>query len=685
MDEDKFRNRLAGGIRFPEDMKSKKMVHAILIRATDHQGILEEIRIPELPEEVLFLQAGDLPGKNMMPLPDCQIPLLAEDEILYPGQPVGLLTGPDPDILYKLSKKIQCRIRRIPAFPPHAMEDPRACAGSQEIRKGDLEKGLIKADRIIRGEYRLELPEIPSYPRTGIFCVKEGGRYIVHLHTQWPSLVRKFCALAANISRKQVELNFNTAGRSWDTHIWQSAVPAALTVAATSIIRQPVRLMEEPDALPFVPREIFMSYRAGVDKQGRLTALQAKLKIDAGSYGCFTTEILNRICTAAASYYQCRNILITAKACLSNSPPWFPLSGWGMPQGFFGMEMLANHLAEECGTDPAAWRKKNLVIKGNLLPTSGPVRQAPPLKDMIDSICLKSDFIRKNAAGRQVRLNDKTMNLQPKGYNGIGMAIAYQGNEFLSRNRILTAASVSATLQKEGDLDITLNAVPATPSLLAVWKKRLAEQLSLSEDKIHFIMDKADEQSFSGPSTISRSSTILTRLIDQSCDLIQKKRFREALPITETATFRRRTRADWDEETMTGVPFASPSWVTAVVEVLLETATMELRVPKIWLTIHCGLLLDHSSARSFLEAEVRLALCQCLKKQAIRPTVFPELHIEFIETESKNGRIGGLEGLVSAAVPPAFARAVSLASGFEIHSLPIDSGDLLQGDSKNAD
>ena len=132
---------------------------------------------------------------------------------------------------------------------------------------------------------------------------------------------------------------------------------------------------------------------------------------------------------------------------------------------------------------------------------------------------------------------------------------------------------------------------------------------------------------------------------------------------------------------MKGVPFASPSWAAAVVEVLLETATMELRVPKIWLTIHCGSLLDPSSARSFLEAEVRLALCQCLKKQAIRPTVFPELHIDFIETDSKNARSGGLEGLVSAAVPPAFAQAVSLASGFQICSLPIDSGDLLQGDS----
>jgi CO/xanthine dehydrogenase Mo-binding subunit len=303
---------------------------------------------------------------------------------------------------------------------------------------------------------------------------------------------------------------------------------------------------------------------------------------------------------------------------------------------------------------------------------------------MIDQICTSSDFNRKHAAGRQIRQNAIQLDPLPTQFNGIGLATSFQGNEFLTRDRTLTASSVSATLNKEGELVITLNAVPATPSLMAVWKKRISAQLSIPEEQIHFVMDYPDEQQFTGPSVLSRSSTILTRLIDQSCDLIQKKRFREALPITETGTFRRRTKADWDEKSLTGNPFANPSWAVAVVEVRLETATMELQVPRIWLTIHCGPLLDKTSARSYLEAEVRLALCQCLKKQAIRPTIFPELKIDFIETESKVFKPGGIEGLILAAVPPAFAQAVSLASGLSIRSLPLDSGDLLYREKQDA-
>ena len=66
---------------------------------------------------------------------------------------------------------------------------------------------------------------------------------------------------------------------------------------------------------------------------------------------------------------------------------------------------------------------------------------------------------------------------------------------------------------------------------------------------------------------MSRNAIVYTKLIDQCCAIIQKKRFREGLPITETKSYRRRTGAEWDEEKMTGTPFSSPSWAAAVVEV----------------------------------------------------------------------------------------------------------------------
>ncbi len=675
MDEDKFRNRLAGGSRFAEDLKARKMVYALIVRAEKAPGKLIRISPPELPERIGFFSAGHIPGKNLLPFPDESMPLLAEDEILYEGQPVAVITGPDINELYKLRRKINIETSPIPAFPPFQMRDRNASPASALISKGNIARGFDRADQIVKGEFRLTPPELPVYPGSDVLCTKEGGTYHLHIHTQWPSLLRRNCALAAGISRKQVELHFNSAGRSWDSHVGRGIPEAALAVCVTSILRQPVKLIGEHEKV--FRKEILLRYKAGMDTNGRLTALQGELFLNTGAYGAFAAETVSRLCLGAAGVYQCRNLELRGKGYRSNTPPWLPLASWGLAQGTFGMEMLANRLAVEAGQDPAGWRILNLPVKGGINTTMAPLKQTPPLADMIEKTASIADYTRKHAVSRQIRTNKTVLEIAPSGYSGIGLAVTRQGYEFLSRDRLYTAASVSATLHKEGHIEIILGTVPATPGILAVWKKNISSRLGLEEDKIILIQDRPDEQSFNGPSCLSRNIQVFTRLIEQCCDTIQKKRFREALPITETRSYRRRTSAEWDETKMTGKPFSSPSWGCAVVEASLFTATGEITVPRIWLSLCCGPLMDPAAARSFVEAEVRLALSQCMDKQAIIPSIFPELHIDFFDDGSK--ATGGLEGLVLGTVPAAFNQALSQACGRSIGSLPVNSAALLTG------
>jgi CO/xanthine dehydrogenase Mo-binding subunit len=306
------------------------------------------------------------------------------------------------------------------------------------------------------------------------------------------------------------------------------------------------------------------------------------------------------------------------------------------------------------------------------------MKKNPPLIPMIERLCRDSDYNRRHAAFRQIRINKHPLIITPSRYTGIGIAVTRQGYEFLSRDRLLTAASVTATLNKDGTLEVIMGTVPATPWMVSIWKKSISKQLSIDDKLINLIYDRPDEHSFNGPSCLSRNSIVFTKLIEQCCNIIQKKRFREGLPITETKSYRRRTGTEWDEEKMQGTPFSAPSWSAAVVEVTLETATKEISIPRIWLTIHCGMILDKGAARSYIEAETRLALTQCMDKQAIKPSIFPELHIYFDEENSVNTGPGGLEGLTLGTVPPAFIQALSQASGFSITKLPVNSGSLLK-------
>ncbi len=474
-----------------------------------------------------------------------------------------------------------------------------------------------------------------------------------------------------------MELHFNAAGRNWDAHVGRTIPAAALAVCITSILRQPVKLISEDQ--PHGERQIHFSYRAGVDGNGRLTALEADVFMNGGAYAPFADEMTARLAIAAAGMYLCRHTDIRVKTYKSNSTPWMPFSSWGMAQGSFAIEMLANHIALEIGQDPAQWRIHNLSAKGNLNTTTGKIKQTPPLAQMIEKISKDSDYTRKHAASRQIRTSRVALAIPPSSYAGIGLAVTRQGYDFLTRDRQYTAASVSMTLTKAGELEVLMGTVPASPGILAIWKKSIASDLGIDEEQIKLVQDWPDEHSFSGPSCLSRNVMVYTRLIEQCCGIIQKKRFRETLPITETRSFRRRTSAEWDEEEMKGIPFSQTSWGAAVVEVAVNTGTKEISIPDIWLSISCGAILDPSAARSYLEAEVRLALAQCIDKQAINPTLFPRLHINF-ETESrKSTPPGGLEGLALGTIPAAFIQAVSQAAGRTVRELPLNSSHLMEG------
>ena len=113
-------------------------------------------------------------------------------------------------------------------------------------------------------------------------------------------------------------------------------------------------------------KKIKFKYKAGMDAKGRLTALQGEILLDMGAYSCFSSEVLSRICLGAAGLYQCRHMDIQVKGYKSSNAPWLPPPSWGLSQGSFAMEVLANQLAIKSDQDPADWRRQNLPVKGNL-------------------------------------------------------------------------------------------------------------------------------------------------------------------------------------------------------------------------------------------------------------------------------------------------------------------------------
>ena len=99
----------------------------------------------------------------------------------------------------------------------------------------------------------------------------------------------------------------------------------------------------------------------GIDRDGRLTGLDLKARIDGGAWGSFgvvTTYYNGVLCMGP---YRVPAFRYSGKRVYSNKPPSGAMRGHGAVNSRFAMEVLVDILAEKAGLDPIEFRLKNLL------------------------------------------------------------------------------------------------------------------------------------------------------------------------------------------------------------------------------------------------------------------------------------------------------------------------------------
>ena len=260
---------------------------------------------------------------------------------------------------------------------------------------------------------------------------------------------------------------------------------------------------------------------------------------------------------------------------------------------------------------------------------------------------------------------------------GISLSLAFGGNDFLYNHTDLTTMTVRAVLDKEGELTLYIPLQPSMDRMKKRWALRASEILGLEEpDKVSFQFDQ--ERQNGGPLTAGRGVTHITRLIELCCKQIQKRRFRDPLPLDVT---RRYSCQDsrWDNNRLDGTAYFGLSWGGCVTEVELEQATEEMRIKHVWFVIDGGLIQDEPTARITVERGLYQAMDNALGKDWQKRYPFPSYEVDFL---SSGNQSLGIDGLVQCLFPPALSCAINQASGRKGYTLPLDTG-LLTEDETN--
>jgi aldehyde oxidoreductase len=235
-----------------------------------------------------------------------------------------------------------------------------------EYARGDAEAALAASTFVVEETFETQRIEHAFLePEATLAVPTEGGGLHVYSGGQgvWDDRDDIARMLGVEPSRITVELVSN-GGAFGGKEDMANQAHAAL---AAWLLQRPVKctLSREESFLIHAKRHpITMTYRAGCDSSGRLTALHVRMIGDSGAYASVGMKVLERAAGHASGPYHLPTIDVRAVAARTNNPVCGAFRGFGANQAQFAMEGVLDRLAEQVGISGWEIRKRNVIRPG---------------------------------------------------------------------------------------------------------------------------------------------------------------------------------------------------------------------------------------------------------------------------------------------------------------------------------
>ncbi|MBR5401958.1 MAG: xanthine dehydrogenase family protein [Treponema sp.] len=724
----KTRKRSLEATGFYSDASRDGMLYAVLIRSPAATGKIKNVTIPSLPEGYHLFTANDIPGSKKIPVNNDTWKIFGYDNVMYRGEPLGILCGPDENKVFelledvsvnfdieslesalqkamkhqkrpvvKLSKEesdISSFVSEINDLPSldTVLDNKRVEQNIEEtLALREVKSGIFAKKSIAQAEKKLFassknyissetwnmdfLP--PLWKETcGSFCWCEGKYLHISAPTRWVKLLMQLVSQTLGITPENVIVHKTKTSGVYSKGMWRTAVLAAQTALASFLTQKPVKLVlsqEEQDSYMAPGVKTSVSYKTSVNEQGIIEGISALIDIDVGCFNPFAAEIVDRMAIAACNYYRPQNVHIIAKAHTSKNPPTSICIRGIDSQIFFAIENHMQKIAAQIKRLPEELRQINFgssMNKNNDFPFVFDNSNA--MDTFLETVKI-SDFNRKYSSFSMDAIDRVQENSNPffaLPLRGIGIASAFNVSDYYGTDCFSYEDKVEITLQQNDHVKI--HTISPSQGVQEIWKKTAGEILEIKKDNIIIDSEYEYDELPDSPEDTHNTISTINELIKKGCADIQKKRFHQPLPITVKKVSSSTLKKCWDKESFSGNPFGPVSFATAAVEVELDTYTYNERIKGIWLVIDCGEIFDKAAALRAIRLEIQQQLEMLVKDKSIP---CENITIKFLESKNKSGQIGEL---VRNTLPAAFSSALSLALATQLTKLPCTEKQLFE-------
>lgn len=448
--------RTDGSARYAADLKLPGMLlggvlrsphpHARIVsidvrRAEAITGVAAVLTSANLPDR-MYLDYGD-PYADRYPL--------ARDVVRHVGEPVAIVAAVDAATVAAALRAIDVRYRVLPAVvtPVQALRPGAALvhegvAGNvaAEVRNefGDVVAGRERTvHRVTRRYASPQQTHAIMEPHTVVARWLAGEQKLeVWAPSQAPRALHADLAHVFSLKPEQVHLNEVAVGGDFGSRVdisHQEALAAALSIRADA----PVMLSHSRvDELAHVKSRVDwqMELSMGADDEGRITHLSADYVGDNGAYNLAGPSEVVYGSVALGSVYRTVGYEVRGRCVYTNRQPTSSFRGAGAYAPLYGVELVADELADQLAIDPIDFRIRNAVSASGETGVTGWQVKSSRLLDCLETVRREIDWDAKRQDGGQGRGVGVAAVIHVTGLRRAGMVESGAAVDILSDGRI---------------------------------------------------------------------------------------------------------------------------------------------------------------------------------------------------------------------------------------------------------
>lgn len=489
-------DKLAGRIRYTDDIKLPRMVFGKIVRSPHAHARIKHIDIESVlrMKGVLDVIVGnDMPEKyGVIPWTKDEYPL-AVDKARLVGDGVAAVIAESEYAAHAAAQKLVIDYEILPPILSIADAKMATLQVNEHAKRGNVTKDVdlsfgnvddeIKnADFVLTEDFVFHgTTHTPIEPHVALGDFSSSGVLTVYSATQVPHYLHRSLSSVLKIPAHKIRVMQPPVGGAFGGK--SEPFDLEFVVALASMrLKRPVKILYTREEVFFAHRgrhPMNMKMTMAATKDGTITAVRNLIDIDGGAYASFgmiTAFYAGQLLTGPVGM---KTYHFHATRYYTNKPACGPKRGHGSVQPRFAFEILSDMMAEKLSIDPIAFRKRNALTAGSTT-VNGQVIGSLGLSAVLDKVATSARYYERR-------------HHMPKNRGlGIATSMYISGTNYPVYPNEMPQSSVMVRIDRSGRITLFCGAADIGQGSNSVLAQIAMEELGVSMDRINVVSGDSD-------------------------------------------------------------------------------------------------------------------------------------------------------------------------------------------------